>query len=1024
MATVTATPTAGSLTVRGTTQKTGTISWTAPSVPSNATISSCVLTGTATATMSRGAATITVNGTTVTSGTQFSIDLGTANTTTSVTTTAKGGNKNATGTVSFSNLNYTVTYEVPTVATDHEFYIQIANGAGTVTLDADGTVLNTTTKTAIEDIVNGETFTIPSTSNNITINFTPASGYALDKYKFPEEDFLTDNPYTTTFDILSNYSVLTVYFTEGISYYTVTFKDYDGRIISSYSGPLNSMFTVPKDPVRDGYTFSCWSHAELGEFTTSQLEETTPELLGAGGDVEFTAVYRKYYTITAEVIAGELVDGGTITPSGNVIVYEGDSETFTIEPDSGYEISSILVDDVSQTISSTYTFTNVQSDHTIQVSFEPASTSTYTVTFKDYNGTVLKTETVEEGGSVTAPSYPTRDGYLCIGWDNDYSTITSDLDITAQYVQEQGVPSDNIFPTFTSSTFNKYDSEVLQVKDYSISLSTPKGVGSIIMPLPTEWLNQEITISVGNKNPDSDLCIAGVYFNTGETHTITPTTDSSDLVFYPNGGVKKIWVTDLYATMSPTYNIKYKLIQCTVSDNTITTVQDGSSFNTTITPVDGRTIEEFTIRILMGGVDITQSVVSFSSNDYTLSIPDVSGDIEIIAYVGTLVTIAQGAVNGSAGDGSFYENDNFMYFKSIRTDYIDISRYSSITMYVNDPAGFVAYNRYNSTKSYVNSTDLDPIVSGLYTYNTISDDDYIIFDMAHEDAYNYADLQNAPEISVEDYICSYEFVSKVYHTINVTHNEGGTVDCDSTIEVENGSSKTITFTPNDGYVISNVIVDEVSQGAITSYTFSNVTFDHSIQAVFEQIPSYTITASSNVGGSISPAGETVVLENGSQSYTISTDIGYKIKDVLIDGVSQGAITSYTFTNVTANHTIEVVFESVPIVVAAIEKNIFYAIKVFEGYDNFSIGKDGVYLNQIIEDLNEDENIYLDNNANLHVYQFIEDINYGIFNPETDLKDFEYESDGSGSYTLTGWKGTLNGEPSEEMIIPDNKKIIL
>lgn len=597
------------------------------------------------------------------------------------------------------------------------------------------------------------------------------------------------------------------------------------------------------------------------------------------------------------------------------------------------------------------------------------STSTYTVTFKDYNGTILKTETAEEGGSVTAPSCPTRDGYLCIGWDNDYSTITSDLDITAQYVQEQGVPSDNIFPTFTGSKFNNYDSKVLQVKDHSISLSTPKGVGSIIMPLPTEWLDKELTITVGNKSSDSSLSIAGVSFRAGETHTITPTTSSRNLVFYTIN-VKKIWMTDLYATMSPTYNIKYKLIQCTVSDNTITTVQGGSSFSTTITPVDGRTIEELKVKILMGGTDITNSVVSHASNNYTVSIPNVSGDIEIIAYVGTLVTIAQGAVDGSAGDGSFMGSDHSLYSKSIRTDYIDISRYSSITMYVSDPLGFVSYNKYNSTKSYVDSIDLNPIVSGLYTYNTISDDNYIIFDMTHEDA-NYGDLQNAPEISVEDYICSYEFVSKVYHTITVTHNEGGTVDCDSTIEVENGSSKTITFTPNEGYRLSDVKVDNVSQGAITTYTFSNVTTNHTIQAVFEQISSYTITASANTGGSITPSGATTVSEGSSQTYTISVDSGYKIKDVKVDGVSQGAITSYIFSNVNNDHTIEVVFEPVPTVVAAIEKNVFYAINLFEGYDKFSIGPDGVYLNAIHKDLNENENIYLDSNCILHVFKFIE-----------------------------------------------------
>lgn len=111
MATITSTPTAGSLTVSGNTQVSGTILWSKPTVPSGATITSCVLIGVATASMSKGSATITVNRKTVTSGSQFSIDLDTSNNTTSVTTTAKGGNKNSAGTVSFSDLVYMVTYE-------------------------------------------------------------------------------------------------------------------------------------------------------------------------------------------------------------------------------------------------------------------------------------------------------------------------------------------------------------------------------------------------------------------------------------------------------------------------------------------------------------------------------------------------------------------------------------------------------------------------------------------------------------------------------------------------------------------------------------------------------------------------------------------------------------------------------------------------------------------------------------------------------------------------------------------------
>ncbi len=70
---------------------------------------------------------------------------------------------------------------------------------------------------------------------------------------------------------------------------------------------------------------------------------------------------------------------------------------------------------------------------------------------------------------------------------------------------------------------------------------------------------------------------------------------------------------------------------------------------------------------------------------------------------------------------------------------------------------------------------------------------------------------------------------------------------------------------------------------------------------------YTITASAGSNGSISPPGTTVVSYDGSQSYTISPATGYHVQDVLVDGGSVGAVTSHTFSNVTAHHTISASF---------------------------------------------------------------------------------------------------------------------
>src|SRR2546427_318165 len=71
---------------------------------------------------------------------------------------------------------------------------------------------------------------------------------------------------------------------------------------------------------------------------------------------------------------------------------------------------------------------------------------------------------------------------------------------------------------------------------------------------------------------------------------------------------------------------------------------------------------------------------------------------------------------------------------------------------------------------------------------------------------------------------------------------------------------------------------------------------------------YTITATAGAGGSISPAGATTVACGGSQTYTIAPDDKcHVIADVKVDGVSVGAVASYTFSDVQTNHSIDATF---------------------------------------------------------------------------------------------------------------------
>ncbi len=71
----------------------------------------------------------------------------------------------------------------------------------------------------------------------------------------------------------------------------------------------------------------------------------------------------------------------------------------------------------------------------------------------------------------------------------------------------------------------------------------------------------------------------------------------------------------------------------------------------------------------------------------------------------------------------------------------------------------------------------------------------------------------------------------------------------------------------------------------------------------------TITASAGTGGTITPSGSVTVSDGADQSFVITPASGYLVRDVLVDGASVGAVSSYTFTNVTDNHTIAATFRT-------------------------------------------------------------------------------------------------------------------
>jgi hypothetical protein len=142
--------------------------------------------------------------------------------------------------------------------------------------------------------------------------------------------------------------------------------------------------------------------------------------------------------------------------------------------------------------------------------------------------------------------------------------------------------------------------------------------------------------------------------------------------------------------------------------------------------------------------------------------------------------------------------------------------------------------------------------------------------------------------------------------IQASAGVGGSISPSGDMVLSSGADQPFVIAANAGYHISDVKVDGSSIGAVSNYTLAHVTSYHTIAASFlgDTCP---ITATAGAGGTISPSGTIAVNYGNSQSFTITPDGIHRILNVTVDGSTVGAVSSYTFTNVTAAHAITASF---------------------------------------------------------------------------------------------------------------------
>ena len=161
------------------------------------------------------------------------------------------------------------------------------------------------------------------------------------------------------------------------------------------------------------------------------------------------------------------------------------------------------------------------------------------------------------------------------------------------------------------------------------------------------------------------------------------------------------------------------------------------------------------------------------------------------------------------------------------------------------------------------------------------------------------------------------------YTIRYVDGSGTEIKTATVKSVRRGISATVDAATITGYTVSGGEATKTASGEVSAnladYT---ITFNYTKNSTgggsssggggggggsSSTVSSYTIKASAGNGGNISPSGNVTVKRGEDQSFHINPINGYRISDVIVDGKSVGAVSTYTFDSVKANHTIQVKF---------------------------------------------------------------------------------------------------------------------
>lgn len=159
------------------------------------------------------------------------------------------------------------------------------------------------------------------------------------------------------------------------------------------------------------------------------------------------------------------------------------------------------------------------------------------------------------------------------------------------------------------------------------------------------------------------------------------------------------------------------------------------------------------------------------------------------------------------------------------------------------------------------------------------------------------------------------------YTIRYVDGSGTEIKTATVKPVQRGIPETVEAATITGYTVSGEATKTASGEVSANLADYTITFNYTKNSTgggsssggggggggSSTVSSYTIKVSAGNGGIISPSGNVSVKRGEDQTFSINPINGYRISDVIVDGKSVGAVSTYTFDSVKANHTIQVKF---------------------------------------------------------------------------------------------------------------------